>query len=443
MADTVVMPGGPSAAADPQGERLIGFLGRRAALIGILLVNSLLGMITLGFYRFWARTRLRRFFWNSIDVDGDPLEYTGRGLELFVGFLIVIAILVPISGGYSVVSLFLETSAPNVLNAVNFVYFISLLWLARYAYFRARRYRLARTIWRGIRAGQDGSASGYAWLWFGYAVLSVITLGWAVPWLTAELQKYEVENARFGVENFRYRGTGLQVLRAWVPCGALWTLAIVGAVLLTVTKLPELQFIFHSIQEDAVEIFQNEDPEAMGTGMVFLWTNLLQLLNIYAIVIFTLLVSIPFYFIYRIAALRFMFNVSNLSEVGFVAKFSAWRIVGNWVLYVVVSIVFVIILISLIGGVAAFAGASSEGDLAAQNIQAVSTLLVVLVVIALFMLLPIIKFILFHYPVIRHVATTLAVTDIDSLERVVQSSKDDPRFGEGLAAALDFDVGGF
>jgi len=214
MSDAVITPGAASAATDPKGERLVGFFGRRAALVGILLVNSLLGMITLGFYRFWARTRLRQFFWNSIDVDGDPLEYTGRGLELFIGFLIVIAILVPISGGYSVVSLFLETSAPDVLDAVNFVYFISLLWLARYAYFRARRYRLARTIWRGIRAGQDGSASGYAWLWFGYAVLSVITLGWAVPWLTAELQKYEVENARFGVENFRYNGTGSQLLRS-------------------------------------------------------------------------------------------------------------------------------------------------------------------------------------------------------------------------------------
>jgi hypothetical protein len=67
----------------------------------------------------------------------------------------------------------------------------------------------------------------------------------------------------------------------------------------------------------------------------------------------------------------------------------------------------------------------------------------ILAVITLFMLLPIFKFILFHYPVIRHVATTLAVTEIDSLERVIQSSKDDPRFGEGLAAALDFDVGGF
>jgi len=443
MADTVTSPGAASAAAGRQSEWLIGFIGRRAALVVVLLVNSLLGMITLGVYRFWARTRIRQFFWNSIDVDGDPLEYTGRGLELFVGFLIVIAVLVPVSGGYSVMSLFLETAAPDVLDAVNFIYFIALLWLARYAYFRARRYRLARTLWRGIRAGQDGSASGYAWLWFGYAVLSVITLGWAVPWLTAELQKYEVENARFGVENFRYHGTGSQLLRAWVPCGALWTLAVVVAVALTVANLGELQRIFQSFQDTAIQTFENENPAAMSGGLTLLADGMLGLLGIYGIVIVTLLVSIPFYFVYRIAALRFMFNVSNLSEVGFVANFSAWRIVGNWVLYALVSALSVIVLFSLIGVVGAFAGASGEGNLTGQNVELISTLLAIVAVIALFMLLPITKFILFHYPVIRHIATTLAVTDIESLERVVQSSKDDPRFGEGLAAALDFDVGGF
>ena len=443
MADTVLNTGVAASGAGPQGERLIGFLGRRMVLIGILLVNSLFSMITFGVYRFWARTRLRRYFWNSIDVDGDPLEYTGRGLELFIGFLIVIAILVPISGGYSVVSLFLETAAPNVLDAVNFVYFISLLWLARYAYFRARRYRLARTVWRGIRAGQDGSASGYAWLWFGYAVLSVITLGWAVPWLTAELQKYEVEKARFGVENFRYDGTGSQLFRAWVPCGTLWTLAFIVTVVVTFTNLAELLLMIQWFQDAVLQALEGEDPEAMGLVVLQLQANGLRLLEIYGIAIFAFLVSIPFYFIYRIAALRFMFNVSNLSEVGFTANFSAWRIFGNWILYAVVSVLFLAALFFLIGVVSALAVTSTEGELTEQNIQIISTLLTIALVIVLFMFLPIIRRVLFDYPVIRHVATTLSLTDIESLDRIVQSSKDDPRFGEGLAAALDFDVGGF
>jgi len=67
----------------------------------------------------------------------------------------------------------------------------------------------------------------------------------------------------------------------------------------------------------------------------------------------------------------------------------------------------------------------------------------VIPIILLLFFLPMINLLLFYYPVIRHIATTLRLTDISSLERIVQSSRDDPRFGEGLAAALDVDVGGF
>ena len=123
------------------------------------------------------------------------------------------------------------------------------------------------------------------------------------------------------------------------------------------------------------------------------------------------------------------------------AKFSAWRIVGNWLLYTLMSAVLMIVLLSLVGVVAVAAGDS--GALTGEDSEALGTGLGFLVLIALLMILPVVKFLFFHFPVIRHVATTLAVTDIESLERIVQSSKDDPRFGEGLASALDFDVGGF
>ena len=38
-------------------------------------------VLTLGFYRFWMVTRLRRHYWNAIRIQGDPLEYTGTGRE--------------------------------------------------------------------------------------------------------------------------------------------------------------------------------------------------------------------------------------------------------------------------------------------------------------------------------------------------------------------------
>ena len=54
---------------------------------------------TLGVYRFWATARQRRYLWSRTQVIDDTLEWTGTGKEMFIGFLIVIAILAPLSGG--------------------------------------------------------------------------------------------------------------------------------------------------------------------------------------------------------------------------------------------------------------------------------------------------------------------------------------------------------
>ena len=46
---------------------------------------GLLTLITLGLYRFWARTRVRRYMWSATSPGGDPFEYTGTGLEKLLG----------------------------------------------------------------------------------------------------------------------------------------------------------------------------------------------------------------------------------------------------------------------------------------------------------------------------------------------------------------------
>ena len=66
--------------------------GRLGELYGIYLRHLVLMVLTLGWSRFWGRTRLRRYLWNHLSILGDRFEYRGRGLELFVGFMIVLSI---------------------------------------------------------------------------------------------------------------------------------------------------------------------------------------------------------------------------------------------------------------------------------------------------------------------------------------------------------------
>src|SRR5258705_6215321 len=83
-----------SGAADesPMPSQQFAYDGRLGELYGIFIVNLLLSIVTLGFYRFWGKTRIRRYIWSRLSLSGDAFEYTGTGGELFIGFLIVVVL---------------------------------------------------------------------------------------------------------------------------------------------------------------------------------------------------------------------------------------------------------------------------------------------------------------------------------------------------------------
>jgi uncharacterized membrane protein YjgN (DUF898 family) len=73
------------------GQQRLAFSGRIGSFWGIALLNLLLTILTLGIFRFWAKTRQRRYLWAETSFAGEPLEYRGRGVELLVGALLAFA----------------------------------------------------------------------------------------------------------------------------------------------------------------------------------------------------------------------------------------------------------------------------------------------------------------------------------------------------------------
>ena len=45
--------------------------GRVSKLLPIVLLNALLNVMTLSLYRFWGKTRVRRYLWDSTNLLGD------------------------------------------------------------------------------------------------------------------------------------------------------------------------------------------------------------------------------------------------------------------------------------------------------------------------------------------------------------------------------------
>jgi uncharacterized membrane protein YjgN (DUF898 family) len=211
----------------PLPPAAVSFFGDRGEFRGLVERGAGLELVTFGFYRFWLATDIRRHLWSHTFVDGDAAEYTGRGRELLIGFLFALAILVPIYLAYFIVGLEAErftafASAPLFL----FFYLFG-----QFAIFRARRYRLTRTVWRGVRFWMSGSGWAYAaWaaLW---GVLMLLTLGLILPWREAALERYKMRHCHYGDLQGSFDGNGWEFLkRGWW----LWLLAILPLVVLLI-----------------------------------------------------------------------------------------------------------------------------------------------------------------------------------------------------------------
>ncbi len=184
--------------------RHVRFIGPERDYWRIVVRGAILLMVTLGLYRFWLATDVRRFLWANTEIDGESLEYSGTALELLQGFLFAIALILPIYIAFTI----------TVLDLGSFGNFIStssvllLVFLSQYGIYLARRYRLTRTVFRGLRFHQSGNAIHYSicavW-WWGWTVL---TLGFAYPFTRAALERFKMRNTWYGDLQGRFVGSG-------------------------------------------------------------------------------------------------------------------------------------------------------------------------------------------------------------------------------------------
>src|SRR5262245_58978503 len=202
---------------------IVRFRGEARVFWRLLGYGAVLLMFTLGIYRFWLTTDIRRFLWSNTELAGESFEYTGTAIELLLGFLIAIAILAPLN-----VAFFLFTFAAGPIGQLAGVLApVLLLLLSQYAIYRARRYRLTRTIYRGVRFHQTGSAWRYAVCGAFWWSLTVLTLGLAYPFAQASLERFKMHNTWFGNLPGRFEGSGAsRRLRGII----LWVLPVVPLV---------------------------------------------------------------------------------------------------------------------------------------------------------------------------------------------------------------------
>ncbi|MDB5534639.1 MAG: hypothetical protein JWO28_2954, partial [Hyphomicrobiales bacterium] len=218
MHDPIPLPGSIPTSATPTVNR-INFVNEGGTFFRMLARGAMLLLVTFGFYRFWLSTSIRRHLWSRTSVAGENFEYTGTGRELLIGFLFALAILVPIYIVYFLIGIEFErlrafTSLPLLLFMAVF---------GQFAIYRARRYRLTRTVWRGVRFWMNGSGWVYGLRALGMQILVFLSLGLAYPWYAAWRERYKMRHTFYGDAPGAFEGRSGQLFRQGI---GMWMMTV-------------------------------------------------------------------------------------------------------------------------------------------------------------------------------------------------------------------------
>ena len=215
-------PGAPPAAGGPPpvppGGPILHrptFHGAGSTLFGIYVVNALLILATIGGYYFWAKTRVRRYLFSETAFAGDRFAYHGTGRELALGFLRAFLVFLCPLIGLGVVRDWPGIDA-NVKKVAAYLVSFLLLVFIPVAMVGARRYRLSRTSWRGIRFSFRGRVRDLVVIFFKSSILAGLTFGLYYPFYLTQRQGFMISNSYFGSERFGWDGRGRDLFRSFL-----------------------------------------------------------------------------------------------------------------------------------------------------------------------------------------------------------------------------------
>jgi uncharacterized membrane protein YjgN (DUF898 family) len=196
------------------------YKGTGGGLFALVLKNALLTIVTFGIYSFWARNAIRAFHYSHSELGDEPFTYHGTGGELLRGYLKAMGLLmlVTVILGIGAALLLPGMSASSASSSFVFTaaVYILITALMLYAVNSARRYRLSRSSWRGIRFSFHGQTGAFMGMMLRGIALTIVTLGFYAPFFASERRAFLVNNARFGSEPFVYEGKGRELFGEYI-----------------------------------------------------------------------------------------------------------------------------------------------------------------------------------------------------------------------------------
>ena len=402
----------PREAAPDASALPTAFEGSRWRLLSLALRTSALTVLTLGAYRFWMRTRLRRWYWSAVRPGGHPLEYAGDPVEKLLGFLIAVVVLAFYLGIVNLGLMFASLAILEDYVIPTVVTSLGLVPMIFYARYRARRYLLARTRWRGIRFGLEPGAVGYAGRAMAHWAITILTLGVLWPRMTFHLERYRTDRTTFGDRRLRQGGRWQMLLPGAIPVWAGVILTGVGALSAAASE---------GLAPWAPALLAREAwIAALPLGLVVAGLGAVH---------------------YSVRSFRLMADHKTAGGLGLVARPRLRRVVGilalGNLLAVAAAGLLLAALAGAIGGLVAARGIDVIGDPLAGLSSPLVLALGGLAYFALFLAWGALRHAFVTMPLLRHYASTLTITGARDLASVRQAPRDEALEAGGFAEALD------
>ena len=382
------------------------YFGEAGKLFSLYIKTALLTLLTLGIYRFWARTRIRKYIWSATSADDDSFEYTGTGLEKLLGFLVAIVILAIYLGVvqmllfYFGLNLFTEpTNQVQALAQIGAIYItlFAVMPLVFFAQYRARRYKLARTRWRGIRFAMETGAWGYAFRAIGYYLVTILTLGLLWPLATFRLEKYMADRSWYGDGQFVQNGRWQSLYKGMKHVFIGLAIMIGGGVLAAM------------MQSDFFAV-------AIAVGYIWIAVGVVS---------------------YRVYAFNYLTNNKVLDgQVTFDATVKTGEVVKN----VIIGGLAITVIMAVIFGIVSAVVTGIAQSLMTGGVPATLIVVIALLYGAAILTAGGLGLVMITQPIIAHAVNSIEFQNADHLTTIRQRAADAGADAEGFADALD--VGG-
>lgn len=368
--------------------------------------TGLLTVLTIGFYRFWMKTRLRRWYWSAIRPGGHPLEYVGDPIEKLLGFLFAVVVLAFYIGIVNLILMFASFSLFQGNFAAYATSLVGVIPLWFFAQYRARRYILARTRWRGLRFGLEPGAWGYAGRAVVHWIVTILSVGILWPRMTFWLEKYKTDRTFFGSARMHQGGSWTMLYPATAP--------VVVAALIAAGGIGV--------------IFEGNVPAGAGLCVIAAFAGLYGVIH------------------YRVETLRLLTNTKSINGVSLSMSPSPFRVTMIYVLGTLLAAVAVFIPFMLLGFLlltiqsADLLAKMGMGDVITPLGEASRFAVIVasiLIYFTIFLLWSALTNVFVTLPIIQHYFGSLVLSPPEGIAMIQQRPRDEFAEAEGFADALD------